>query len=228
MTDGVTVDLQALTTFAQNVSKLADDQFGNAAGWGANLAQMSQMIASSSPMQSMFNEANRFAAYHQIVAASAQQFLIEAVEGVACLGAGAESCAISYASTEQFNAAMFDQIDGAGAGLAKLNPTLTGQGAITAGDVDAAFSPGEDQGMPWNNPVEPSSTSDAPVEPLDREQQNQIDSEFNQQLEQYHQEIVDGEAPDGAAGDLAGEVIGQGDTTIRISPDGTKLPELRR
>jgi hypothetical protein len=43
--------------------------------------------------------------YHQVVATSAHQFLTDVIQGLASLGAGAEVCAINYASTDQLNAA---------------------------------------------------------------------------------------------------------------------------
>jgi hypothetical protein len=136
---GVTVDLGALTTFAKAMSSLHDGNEAQAKARGMELDLIAGLIAT--PAISEFSEASAFAEYHHRITKAAQYFMSDLIAGAASLGYGAETCAIRYASTDQFNANMLKQISDNPKGLATFDVTLTGKGAVSSTDVDSAFNP---------------------------------------------------------------------------------------
>jgi hypothetical protein len=164
MGDGVSVDLSALTTFAHNAGRLADeaqsdtkslvqDSTNNARD--ALTGSMHAMATTggsvyNKPGFANFSESTAFARYHIVVAMSAAQFLNDVFMGAASLGAGAEFCAVNYANTDQFNARTMGNIEGSlkQGGLAGQDFVMSGGNVNLTGDnVNGAFAPKEGDGL---------------------------------------------------------------------------------
>jgi len=225
----VQVDLTTLTTFAHTLGTLADGSITQAFGYGANINGLAQLIATETAIAAEFEECQSFVAYHQLVAASAQQFLAEALQGVSSLGAGAEVCAINYAGTDQFNAATLRQISAdmkAGGHFAPIDFVLHGNATISADSVNSAFTPTGDQGL-WSSGGTPGTTATPGMSQADI---TKSDQEFQKLVEQDKQLILDNNPVDPKAlSTQNGQAmtIGKDDTAIQIpgdKPDGSLTP----
>ena len=174
MGDGNSVDLSALTTFAHNAGKLADDAQPDTKGLvqdvttnarDALTGSMHSMAASQNglggtPDFADFKESTSFARYHIVVALSAAQFLNDVFMGTASLGAGAEFCAVNYANTDAFNARTLGNIHAnlKGGGLAGQDFVMSvGSVNLTGTDVNGAFAPKEGDGLWGTSGVAPSA-----------------------------------------------------------------------
>jgi len=233
MGESVSVDLFALTTFANDLGKVADKNLGPATQYGTSLYALSQMMATSVS----FNEAQSFGDYHQVIASSAQAFLTEVVQGVSSLGAGAEVCAINYAGADQLNATMLKKLGDemkAGGQFAPMDFVLHGSAAVSSTDVDGAFAPGANRGL-WSTGggsghSQPSTT----VKALTPEEQRKLDDELKKKIEHDKQLIVDGQVADPKSASVKsdqGFTIGEGDTAIEVpadtAPADLKLPAVK-
>ena len=220
MGDGVSVDLSALTTFAHNAGKLADDAQPDTKALvqdvtnnarDALTGSMHSMAVSrngvgGTPGHANFKESTAFARYHIVVALSAAQFLNDVFMGTASLGAGAEFCAVNYADTDAFNAKTLGNIQGSlkQGGLAGQDFVMSGGSVdLTGTNVNGAFAPKEGDGLfatsggtPPQDPNKVSNKGQArnPQEG-DTKDPDPYD-DFQKAIDKQRQEIDHGKSPD--------------------------------
>src|SRR6266540_2125860 len=232
MGDSVSVDLFALTTFAHNLGKLADETGTQAQGYGAGIAGLGQMIETETTMASGMSEAQAFAKYHKVVADSMRLFLQDIVKGSSSLGAGAEVCAINYAGTDQFNAERLRQLEAemkGGGTFAPIDFILHGKGTVTSGDIDGAFSPKDDRALWSTGTGNAGAGTTTKVNPLTPEQQKQLDEGFNKKVEENKQLLLNGQPVDDPKkmGKQNGQAItiGKDDYKIDVPKDDTDMTD---
>jgi hypothetical protein len=229
MGEQVQVDLTALTTFANTLGKLADDHVDTAVGYGGDVYGLALLIATQTATAAEFLECQAFVAYHEVAASSAQHFLIDVLQGVSSLGAGAEVVAINYAGADQFNAAKLQQLSDelkAGGHFATMDFILHGNATVSSGDVNDAFAPTGDQGL-WS-----SGKPGAPPPGMSQADIEASDKAFQAQIDQDRQLILNGQQADlKTYADQSGKPFtfgqpakpGHTDTTITVPGDANDL-----
>ena len=234
MGDSVSVDLFALTTFAHKLGTLADQTMGQAEGYGAGISGLAQMIETETTMASGMSEAQAFARYHQVVAGSVRAFLQDILKGTSSLGAGAEVCAINYASTDQFNAAKLRELQAemkGGGTFAPIDFILHGTGTVTSGDVNTAFTPKNDRALWQTNPAGGTGQGTTQVNPLTPEQKKQLDEGFNKKVEENKQLLLNGQPVDDptsmAKQNGQAITIGKDDYKIDVPADQSDMADLK-
>jgi hypothetical protein len=237
MGDGIAVDLNALTTFAHDIGKLADGAQPEMKGLSQDLANntldvlkggMVSMVATHNDLgahdKADFQESSAFARYHGVVALSAVQFVVDVFRGAVSLGAGAEFCAVNYASTDTFNAKSMQKIgaNAAGGGFAGQSFPLSGNVNLSGDNVNGAFAPKDGDG------VFVDSKPGAKVDPTTvgtpqgktGQATNPADTEFTGNLDKERKDLAAGKVPDTHGRDPAP------DTTDVPVPDETP-PQYR-
>jgi hypothetical protein len=210
MGDGIAVDLNALTAFAHTLGQVADDAQPELKDLGQNMANnsmdvlrggLNSVVTGNKTIDrhpaTNFSESSAFARYHGVVAGSAVQFITEAFKGVACLGAGAEFCAINYADTDALNAKAMHGIQGAsrkGAGLGDLNFMLSGTANITGDNVNGAFAPKGDDGLFTTGASGGSQDPKGGTKPGG--QGGDPDAQFKDKLKEQRETVTTGKIPD--------------------------------
>jgi hypothetical protein len=232
MGDSVSVDLFALTTFAHKLGTLADQTMSQAEGYGAGIAGLAQMIETETTMANGMNEAQAFAQYHLVVAGSVRAFLQEVLKGTSSLGAGAEVCAINYASTDQFNAEKLRQLQAemkGGGTFAPIDFVLHGTGTVTTGDINSAFTPKDDRALWQTNTGGTTGAGTTQVNPLTPEQKKQLDEGFNKKVEENKQLLLNGQPVDDPKkmSKQAGQAItiGKDDYKIDVPKDESDMTD---
>jgi hypothetical protein len=162
MGDGIAVNLDALTTFAHNLGRLADDAQPEWKDLSQNMADHSMDVLLGSANSTVtgnrtidphpgtkFEESLAFARYHGVVSGSAVRFITDVFRGAASLGAGAEFCAINYANTDALNAKALHGIRGISkdGGFSSLNFAMSGTANISGDNVNGAFAPKDGDGL---------------------------------------------------------------------------------
>ena len=236
MADGVSVDLDALTTFAQTMGKVADGHNASGHADGANLTGLSGMMkgftGAEDPPPNMcvirngFLEAQDFATRHTVMAESVMAFLDDAIRGVISLAAGAETCAVRYASTDAANAALLKRLragDGK-PGFSSMVLPLTGSGRVSSTSVADAFNPSKKlEVLPGTD--DPSDTG-SPIPVSKTHAAN--DPDFDKEVARK-KSILDhgGRIDDGPVADPgAGSTIGQAPNTLTVPADSARLPAV--
>jgi hypothetical protein len=242
MGDGISVDLSALTTFAHNAGKLADDAQSDTKslvqditnnGRDALTGSARAMAASpggvgldGDPGYANFQESTAFARYHIVVAMSAAQFLNDVFMGTASLGAGAEFCAVNYANTDDFNARTLGNIQGSlkQGGLAGQDFVMSGGSVnLNGNQVNGAFAPKEGDGLfttPAATPPPPRDSNKGRArDPREGDTKDPDPyDDFQKAIDKQTQEIQNGKVPDMPAHNQAP------DSTDMPLPDDTKTP----
>jgi hypothetical protein len=245
MGDGVSVDLSALTTFAHNAGRLADeaqsdtkslvqDSTNNARD--ALTGSMHSMATTGSsvynkPGFANFHESTAFARYHIVVAMSAAQFLNDVFMGTASLGAGAEFCAVNYANTDDFNARTLGNIQSSlkQGGLAGQDFVMSGGSVnLNGNQVNGAFAPKDGDGLfttSTGTPPQDPNTVGNKGQPGSRGQARNPQegdtkdpdpyADFQKAIDQQQKEIDKGKVPDQPGHTQAP------DSTDMPFPDGT-------
>jgi len=212
MGDGIAVDLNALTTFAHSVGKLADGAQPEMQGLGQDVANNSMDVLRGS-MKSMtashndfgpidkvdFTESSAFARYHGVVALSAVQFITDVFKGAVSLGAGAEFCAVNYANTDAFNARSMTRIaaSAAGGGFAGQDFPLSGNVNVTGDNVNGAFAPKDGNGVFVDPKTGAKVDPNKAGTPQGKNGQatNPADTQFNDNMNQQRKDLADGNLP---------------------------------
>jgi hypothetical protein len=239
MVDGVTVDLNSLTTFAHTMGSASGTMAGFRNGSAPthipglvmeegtpdltgtmNLAtqlQVGGLLSNFSPPG--FNEAQVFNQAHGVIASSMQQFFGEATNGYKVLGDGAEMCAMGYASTDQYNAAMLKRVHDENTlkDHGSDDVILTGQGNVTSDDVYNAFNPAPDPNAKKDGTV-PAN----PLAPADNTKSDtNLDTATQTQLNTLHTPQPVG---DNRFDGTQQTTIGTGPGAMVLPPDQTHLP----
>lgn len=146
--DGTSVDLGALTTFAHTMGTNADTLMGDLKGLGANM----QTLGSECTSAPQFAEATTFHNYHMTILGSTSQFMKELMEGIGVLGSAAEVAAINYADADDLNAFDLKKIQAAvkaGKPFGAMDVVFgKGQTAnVDTTDLHNAFNPKEGTGL---------------------------------------------------------------------------------
>jgi hypothetical protein len=236
MTDGVKVDLNALTTFAHTLGQAADGHYISDATDGANLAGLTGLMKASTGAQdppsnmcvsrSGFLEAQDFATRHDVMAQSVLEFVSEALNGVVNLAAAAETCAVRYAGTDAANATL---MHAAGTKFDKdhvfsgMTPAVSGTGVVTLDGVIGAFTPaGKNEALALPGS---STTETAPPAPAATTKAS-ADDAFAAEVAQKKQALKSGQNIDpGPAKDPGdGLTIGQQPDALVVPADSVKLP----
>jgi hypothetical protein len=231
MSDGVKVDLNALTTFAGALGRAADGHFASDTSDGANMTGLAKMIKMSTRAQDPppnmciardgFLEAQDFATRHHAMAESAEQFVAEALKGVVTLAAAAETCAVRYAGTDAANAAMLRKIDKEHV-FTSLAPQVTGSGTVTSEAVFEAFTPDKDQALfpeePAGAATTPPSTTVTSTAPTD--------DAFTKEVEAKRQALANGQNidPQPTRDPGEGTTLGTKPNVVVVPADSVKIP----
>ncbi len=151
--DGTSVDLGALTTFAHTLGTSADSLMGDLKGLGANM----QTLGSECTSAPGFAEATTFHNYHMTILGSTSQFMNELMQGIAALGSAAEVAAINYADADDLNAFNLKSIQAdvkAGKPFGAMDVVFgKGQTAnVTTTDLNNAFHPKDGKDLPVSSP----------------------------------------------------------------------------
>jgi hypothetical protein len=229
MGDGISVDLNALTTFAHTVGQVADGAQPEMKGLGQDMANnsmdvlrgnMKSMTASHDDLgghdMADFQESSAFARYHGVIALSAVQFITDVFKGAVSLGAGAEFCAVNYANTDSFNAKTMQGVSSQvqAGGFTGQNFVLSGNANVTGANVNGAFAPKDGDGVFVNSDGTPNGGNAGQAS-------NPADTEFNKNMDQQRKDIVDRKVPDLPEGHQPAD-----DTTGMPLPDETP-PQYR-
>jgi hypothetical protein len=212
MGDGIAVNLDALTTFAHNLGKVADDAQTEWKDLSQNMANnsmdvlrggMNSVVTGNTTIDrhpaTNFSESSAFARYHGVVAYSAVQFITDAFKGAASLGAGAEFCAINYADTDALNAKALHGIQGISkdGGFTSLNFAMSGTANISGDNVNGAFAPKDGDGLFT------TGNSGGAADPKDPKggkqpagQGGDPDAAFKDKLDEQRKAVTDQKIPD--------------------------------
>jgi hypothetical protein len=213
MGDGISVDLNALTTFAHSIGKTADGAQPEMKGLSQDVANnsmdvlrgsMHSMVASHNDLgyhdQADFQESSAFARYHGVVSLSAVQFITDVFKGAVSLGAGAEFCAVNYANTDAFNARTMQGVTAnvKAGGFTGQNFPLSGHANISGDNVNGAFAPKDGDGVFVGSggkaPVDPNKVG-TPTDPKTGQAVNP-DDQFQKNLDQQRKDVAAGKVPD--------------------------------
>jgi hypothetical protein len=231
MSDGVKVDLNALTTFAGALGRAADGHFASDSADGANMTGVAKVMKMSTKAQDPpkdmciarngFLEAQDFATRHQAMAESAQAFVNDALKGVVTLAAAAETCAVRYAGTDAANAALLRKIDKEHV-FTSLAPPVTGTGTVTSGAVLDAFTPGKDQALF----PEESAGSGTTAAGTTVTTQAPTDKAFDAEIEKKRQALANGQNIDEQPIKDPGEgtTVGAQPNALVVPADSVKIP----
>lgn len=226
--DGTSVDLGALTTFAHTMGTSADSLMGDLKGLGANMQTMGSECTSAP----QFAEATTFHNYHMTILGSTSQFMNELMEGIAALGSAAEVAAINYADADDLNAFNLQKIQAAvkdGKPFGAMDVVFgKGQTAnVTNGDLNTAFHPKDGNGLlssPPDSDKDPGSKggSDGKSDPTDSKA---AEAEYNRRVtanESTVQNQDDSDKPQ-----YQGSVtVGKGDDKYQTPDDATSDSDL--
>jgi hypothetical protein len=241
MTEGVSVDLGALTQFAAEAGALGDAHVKN------QTAQLSLFFGLSSTMKGLtgavdpdpnqctaphgFSEAQDFTTRHAAMVSSATEFMADVLQGMASLSAGAQTCAVRYASTDQLNAAVLASVHAgpeATSGRAGLLPHLEGTATVTADAVRDSFVPSTADEALFRTPVAapgqaPESGAAAPLDPATAAA---LDKTFAEKVAQERSAQTQPGSATPAPNDLgAGQTLGKAPITLVVPADQVRMPD---
>ena len=222
MADGVTVDLAALSTFAQNVGKIFHEKMPDVSAIGQEMMRACAGMMSSAPIA----ELSSFSMYHMQMVGAASTFMATAVSGTESLANGAMTCAVRYASADQFTMEKLKQM------VAEYNKTgdpsvfdftLKGSGNVSSTDVTTAFAPpppstGSGTKPPANLTLkDPQSASPAAApKPGD----------FQTEVNKYRDNIDEGKVSQPSLPDSLGDGSTPPGDQVTVPADKTTVPTL--
>jgi hypothetical protein len=231
MADGVSVDLNALTTFAGSVGKSADANFTSGTTQAVAMTALTGNMRSVTgapdkplnvclaPGSSQFQEAQEFTTRHDVMAQSALSLMDDALKGLIALAGGAETAAVRYAGTDQANAAL--QRLGSGAFDAKhpwssMALPLTGRADVSGTGVTDAFTPGKSDAIFATGTPAPT-TAPVSAKPADPHSDT-FDQDVTRARAAYEhgQDPVTGPDDDDTEGTKIGDIV--------VPPDAGRLP----
>lgn len=200
--DGTEVDLVALSQYAQDMGKIADDHSTWMQGAIKDMASTAgYMIQNAAPT---FTASSAYHHYHQaIVNGVATGFLPDVWKGLGAYSEAAETAAINYASLEQLGTVdmskVSDQLNKDPSKMYELfAPVFGAKGDATVNmdgqTVDDAFNPGKDDVLKSDPGATPDGTTtqtggNAPSK-------TDIDNKWNQMVNQSNTDLKNN--PDGS------------------------------
>ncbi len=224
--DGTSVDLGALTTFAHTMGTSADSLMGDLKGLGANM----QTLGSECTSAPGFAEATTFHNYHMTILGSTSQFMNELMQGIAALGSAAEVAAINYADADDLNAFNLKQIQAdvkAGKPFGAMDVVFgKGQTAnVTTTDLNNAFHPKDDNALPASSPGADPGSKDGTDGKSDPTGSKAAEAEYNRRV---NDNATAGEDPnDSNNPQYQGTVtVGKGDDKYQTPGDATNDSDL--
>jgi hypothetical protein len=235
---GVGVDLEALTGFARSVGTHADDLASALPvitealiRTGASFGLSGQPRPSANAREATLTYAEHvgFFARYETLTDSVRHLMSDVYAGLAALASAAEVVAITYAGTDQINAAAVRRVADAlqtGGLVGAMDVPLSGSADVSTAAVDAAFAPTTHDQLrtpltsPAGRPAAGTGTSAVASPATPAADAGRVDAEFHRQVRQAEQH-----PQTGMPMREGGYTVGKGPYRIQVPRDA--VPDSR-